>query len=330
MVAVEAPKNLRLMVNNPAGATEVDLGSNSGRFWFWTRSTNELMLCQHEFAEVALRTFPIPIQPEWLIEALGVGQIDPAACWIEPDVSSPERLLLCRDDTTPQGGRIHRVIVVNRCHGYIHEQYIRNPRGQTLARAVFKNHRLVTADGPGQPADTGVVLPHVIELHWPMQQTTMTLKLYDIELLSSPMDARMFTPPQLSEDGRTIEIRPPVHRSPGAPRTGAAGERSSYGASAASVASDPSARVHDERPAAGRPRPQRVPPARSTKEAVELTSDLQPDGDAPQHPPARRRSGSEPAASRSNPFADESPLDPVEESEDPPAAVQLDDDLEAP
>ena len=78
-VAFERPWRLRLRGDTGLTGPEIDLGSNDELFWFWVRRNQPpaIFFCRHDqFAACPARQM-IPIEPKWLIEALGVAELDP-------------------------------------------------------------------------------------------------------------------------------------------------------------------------------------------------------------------------------------------------------------
>ena len=60
---------------------ELDLGSNDEVFWFWVRREQPpaLYYCRHDQFAASPARQTLPIQPEWLIEAMGIAPFDPGA-----------------------------------------------------------------------------------------------------------------------------------------------------------------------------------------------------------------------------------------------------------
>lgn len=73
-LAYEKPKNFRIIVNSFWG-TESDIGSNEEIFWFWSKRMRPAALyySSHENYRSRLKT---PFHPIWLMNSLGINQID--------------------------------------------------------------------------------------------------------------------------------------------------------------------------------------------------------------------------------------------------------------
>ncbi len=78
------PPNFRLQ-SYVVGNQKVDIGSNSQEFWFWINPPGQAVPpvyhCSYaDYADVAKRgAMPFPVQPEWVVEALGMAEYDPKA-----------------------------------------------------------------------------------------------------------------------------------------------------------------------------------------------------------------------------------------------------------
>src|SRR5581483_10904083 len=77
---VEREHRLRLEVKSPMGK-EADFGSNDQVFWIWSKRNQKgpepapLIFAAHENMDVARRRLPMPFEPPWLMEALGVAPL---------------------------------------------------------------------------------------------------------------------------------------------------------------------------------------------------------------------------------------------------------------
>ncbi len=170
-MAVEAPRNLRIVVSHPiTGGQEVDLGSNRDRFWLWTKEQPEMIVCNHEDASHALQhlEMPIQIQPEWLVEVFGVIPIEADDYTLErPQIDEPV-LDLVSVRTSPTGHQVERVIRVNTFTGRVQEHLLRSGAGDIIASATLKKY----TDMPN-----GTSLPTSVRISWPEAKTEMKISL---------------------------------------------------------------------------------------------------------------------------------------------------------
>ena len=174
-MVTEKPRNFRMKAT-VFGSDAVDLGSNSDEFWFWI-SKNEppyQFYCPYkDLAERPIPHLPMPFQPEWVMEAMGLGPYGPADKYtVEADADT---VRLVEKARSPQGQAVRKVIVMKR-----HE--VRPPHPQVVAyllvddatgKEIVSAHILdVTVDRP-----TGAIVPRRLELRWPAQRTTLTLNM---------------------------------------------------------------------------------------------------------------------------------------------------------
>ena len=78
-VAFQRPGRFRLRAETGLTGAELDLGSNDELFWFWMRRNQPpaVYYCRHDQFAVSQTRQMLPFEPAWLIEALGVAELDP-------------------------------------------------------------------------------------------------------------------------------------------------------------------------------------------------------------------------------------------------------------
>lgn len=186
-LVVEAPRNFRLRVDSTFGPPEVDIGSNEDRFWVWNRRAEEkcVAVAYHDGESVERSRFPIPFDPDWIMQALGVVPVDPASVALEPGPAGSRTARLVSDTFSPEGDPVRKVIMVDLCHGLILEHALFDENRQLIARARLSGHF--------RDKQSGGVLPAQIDLDWPQAQLAMTMRL------GKPPAAIVVNPPRFSE-----------------------------------------------------------------------------------------------------------------------------------
>ena len=110
------------------GKNEVDIGSNASEFWFWALRNPDPYQYFCRYADLRagrVEMMPLPIQPEWVLEAFGLGPYGPADKYkLEPD--GPNTLRLVEKTVSPQGRPVRKEIVMNR-------KEVRSPTPQVTA-----------------------------------------------------------------------------------------------------------------------------------------------------------------------------------------------------
>jgi hypothetical protein len=172
-IAVESPRNFRLIAKLPIGGNEADLGSNAERFWFWTRRghPSQKFVFHSRHDQVQRGRHAIPIQPDWLLEVLGVIPLDETKMIYQPDVDGSGFVSLLEDRVAPDGRKVRRVILVSSCHGYIVSHRLYDAADKLLAKAELSDYQIHRIDG-----SSSVLLPQRIALDWP--QTGMSLDMH--------------------------------------------------------------------------------------------------------------------------------------------------------
>jgi hypothetical protein len=177
-IALERPRRFRLRADTALTGPEVDLGSNPELFWFWVKRTQRddpkaVYFCSHaNFANSPAKKM-LPVEPEWLIEALGVTTFDPAGQHRGPIPVGGGRLQVQTSLTTPSGP-MTKVTVVDEARGLVLEQHLYDAQGQRVASALTSQH---AAD----PV-SGAVLPRHIEIQWPATQFSMKIELRELQV----------------------------------------------------------------------------------------------------------------------------------------------------
>src|SRR4051812_45296516 len=78
-MAYEQPRRFRLRAGTGITGQELDLGSNDELFWFWAKQNPQpaIYFARHDaFAQSPSRNL-VPIEPLWIVDALGLPQFDP-------------------------------------------------------------------------------------------------------------------------------------------------------------------------------------------------------------------------------------------------------------
>lgn len=173
-LALERPNRLRMQAGMLSG-TELDVGSNDELFWFWVKRGQPpaLYYCRHaEFAQSPARQ-AMPLEPQWLVEALGLASFPPQGQHEGPQPVGDGRLEIRSRIPGPHGD-VFKITRVGERTGWVLEQHVYDARGERLASAIATQHRR-------DPA-TGVTLPRHVEIQCPAQDLTLTVDLGDVQI----------------------------------------------------------------------------------------------------------------------------------------------------
>jgi len=188
-VVFQRPRRFRLRAELGLTGPEIDLGSNDQLFWIWVRRNEPraLYYCRHEqFAASPVRQ-ALPIDPNWLIEALGIAEFDPALPHQGPFPLSAGRLEI-RTVRETADGPTTKVTIVDGVKGVVLEQHLFDPQGQLTASAVTSQHR--------RDPLSGLVMPRIVDVRCPKAQFSMRIDLGNVEINRPlPNPAELWTMP---------------------------------------------------------------------------------------------------------------------------------------
>lgn len=162
-LALERPRRLRLRADTALTGPELDVGSNDAFFWLWLKRQTPpaIFYCRHEqYAQSAARQM-FPVEPEWLIEALGLPLLDPAAFALPPVPVDRGKVRL-QGQVAGAFGPMTKTLLIDSARGWVLEQQLHASGGQLLATSRTSNHFR-------DPA-SGATVPRHIEIHWPATQ----------------------------------------------------------------------------------------------------------------------------------------------------------------
>lgn len=159
-LALDRPRRFRLRASLPIllGAG-LDVGSNDELFWMrypddGVRQT--LLYARHDQFQPQMPGSPLPVDPTWLIEALGLVHID-ADLVHEGPISRGDGKFEIRTWVPTAGGNYNRVLLVDAERGFVSSQYLYGPDGRLVASATGSEHRYYE--------EQRVVLPHSVQIH---------------------------------------------------------------------------------------------------------------------------------------------------------------------
>ncbi len=196
-IYAEKPRSLRMKVT-AIGKEEVDIGSNAQEFWFWAAKNPDpyQYFCTYrDLNEGRIRMMPLPIQPEWVMEAMGLGPYGPADKYkLEAD-PDPKLLRLVEKAKSPQGYPVRKVIVMNRAE-------VKAPNPQVTAFLLLDDttgHEICSAHitKTMQDRTTGAILPYKMEIRMPTQKMKIALKM-DGVTINGAIAPTAFVRPQLT------------------------------------------------------------------------------------------------------------------------------------
>jgi len=155
-LSIERPQRLRLQARvSRLMGNELDIGSNEQVFWLQTmRPQPTLFYAQHQqFAQLAARKV-LPVSPDWIIEALGLPEMNPADVHEGP-IQRADGFLEVRSQIATALGTTRRILVLDRS-GLIREIVLYDAQGNLVAQAKQSEHQ----NYPG----VNYALPHHVQI----------------------------------------------------------------------------------------------------------------------------------------------------------------------
>ena len=157
-INLQREKNFRLKAKIPLLlGSGLDMGSNDQQFWFEVPEgvSRTLYHANHDAYRTQMDRAILPVDPSWLMDALGLVQIDPNTIVAGP-VSRPDGKLEVRNTINTPTGTYQRVCFIDAAGGFVTDQFLYSPTGALIANSAATDHRFYE--------DAGCVLPHSVTL----------------------------------------------------------------------------------------------------------------------------------------------------------------------
>ncbi len=174
-IAFERPGRLRLRAGTGLTGTEFDVGSNDELFWFWLRRNDPpaMYYCRHDQFASSQAKQMLPFEPQWLVDAMGLAEFDPALPHQGPFPLPNDRLQIRTIRETPEGP-VTKITIVDGSQGWILEQQIYDARRRLLASATASGHR--------RDPLSNLVMPGAVSINCPAAQFSMRIDLGSVEI----------------------------------------------------------------------------------------------------------------------------------------------------
>jgi hypothetical protein len=178
------------------GSEEVDLGSNRERFWLWIkRSTPKaLYFCRHDQFDQSPARRMFPVEPRWLVGAIGLPHFDPQDQHHGPYRRDGGRIEVHTVHATSLGNQT-KVTVIDDRRGWVLEQRLYDAKNRLIASATAQGHRSHTLGGD---IHQRVVLPQIVHVQWPAMGLSMKIDLGEVTLNGAPVSDQVWAMPDYS------------------------------------------------------------------------------------------------------------------------------------
>ncbi len=192
----QKPKNFR-MAAKVIGTDTVDMGSNDQEFWWWISKAEPpyLFHCSYDDLSNNRVRAALPFQPEWMMEALGMGEYPAGGNYTVNVTQSTVELI--EQTKSPSGQPVKKVTVITRAatQGTVPQvtaHILQDANGKVICAAYITD---VQRDA------SGAVVPKRVRLECPAEHMELKMTLRDTTI-NKPIDqqraARLFSRPQLA------------------------------------------------------------------------------------------------------------------------------------
>jgi hypothetical protein len=195
-MACEKPRNFRLVAKlGLSGTQELDMGSNQEEFWYWiARGDPYQFHCPYRALEEGrVQRMPLPIQPDWIIEALGIAKCGPVESYSV--VAKRDTVELVEKARSPQGRVVRKVTVFRRSRAangspqVMAHLLIDEATNKEICSATITQSQIVSDERGVQ-----VVLPKKVAFWMPEGKIKLAMTLDEVKVNTSvPRPDLVFT-----------------------------------------------------------------------------------------------------------------------------------------
>ena len=138
---LEREQKFRLRANLPIWGAGMDMGSNDELFWFEVPEgmSKTLYFARHDQYQQQLHRAILPVDPTWVMDALGLVQINPGAV-VEGPILREDGKLQIRETMSMPDGVYQRVCLIEPRAGYVTDQFLYSPAGNPIAQCHAADH----------------------------------------------------------------------------------------------------------------------------------------------------------------------------------------------
>lgn len=174
-IAVMQPGKVRFRASTTLTGDEVDMGSNEQLFWFWVKRNDPpaLYFSRHDQYTGSTAQQMMPIEPQWLLDALGMMQFSPNDRHEGPFPHSNETLEI-RSILQTRAGQMSKSTIVDALRAWVLEQHVYDATGTLVASSRATNHRYFP--------ELGVSLPQKIALNVPAAELSLSIDVGTVQL----------------------------------------------------------------------------------------------------------------------------------------------------
>lgn len=174
-IAAQRPGRFHLVAGTALTGDEVDMGSNDQQFWFWVKRNEPpaLFYSRHDqFAGSAAQRM-MPIEPQWLLDAIGFAEFRPGDAHTGPTALGSGRVEI-QSVMQTRTGRLTKRTVVDATRALVLEQHVYDQQGTLVASAVAKTHKYYDK--------LNINLPDDVEIRIPASELSLSISMGTVEI----------------------------------------------------------------------------------------------------------------------------------------------------
>lgn len=189
-IAAQRPGRLRLMASSLMGP-EVDLGANDELFWFWVRRNQPpaVYFARHDQFVGSAAQQMMPIEPQWLLDALGLAMFNPGDAHEGPAPAGDGRVEI-KSIVHTRGGPITKRTIIDGRRALIMEQHVYDATGNLVASVIVRSHRYYP--------QIGVALPQELDIKIPASELELSIDVGTVEINTLADSPQLWTMPTIS------------------------------------------------------------------------------------------------------------------------------------
>jgi hypothetical protein len=175
-IAAQRPGRVRLQASTALTGPEVDLGANDELFWFWVKRNEPpaMYFARHEqFCGSAAQKL-LPIEPQWLLDALGFTEFKPTDHHEGPLPAGKGKVEI-KSMVQGRCGPMTKRTVLDSHTAVILEQHVYDSGGTLIASSVAKG---ASRYYPG----AGVSLPQELEIRIPASNLALSIDVGTVDI----------------------------------------------------------------------------------------------------------------------------------------------------
>jgi hypothetical protein len=190
-IAAQRLGRVRLQASTALTGPEVDLGANDDLFWFWVKRNEPpaLYFARHDqFCGSAAQKI-MPIEPQWLLDALGFAEFRPSDQHNGPLPLGDGKVEIT-SIVQSRCGTLTKRTVVDARRAWVLEQHVYDSAGTLVATAVAKSHRY--------HQEAGISLPQQIEIRIPASELSLSIDVGTVAINTLGESPQLWTLPTIS------------------------------------------------------------------------------------------------------------------------------------